>query len=72
MSTRDIAFGIFNRLSEEQLQGFIQMFGQFYPTEQAETARKMEAFQALEALRQPMQIDEEAELDAWRKEKYGL
>lgn len=72
MSTRDIAYDIFNRLSEEQLQGFVQMFGQFFPTEPSETAKKMEAFRALEALRQPMQIDEKAELDAWRKEKYGL
>ena len=72
MSTRDIAYDIFNRLSEEQLQGFIQMFGRFYPAKQSETEKKMEAFAALEALRQPMEIDEKAELDAWRKEKYGL
>ena len=41
MSTRDIAYDIFNRLSEEQLQGFIQMFGRFYPAKQSETAKKI-------------------------------
>lgn len=72
MSTRDIAYGIFNRLSEEQLQGFIQLFGSFFPPEQADISKKMKAFEELEALRRPMQIDEQAELEAWRKEKYGL
>ena len=31
MSTREIAYGIFNQLNENQLEGFIQMFGEFFP-----------------------------------------
>ncbi len=30
MSTKELALNIFNHLSEEQLRGFIAMFGEYY------------------------------------------
>ena len=33
MSTKEIAFEIFNRLSEKQLQGFIALFRDMYPVD---------------------------------------
>lgn len=71
MSTREIAFNIFNHLTEEQLQGFIQLFSGLYSDTGTDSDRKMAAFEELEKLRTPMQVDEEAELDAWRKERFG-
>ncbi len=45
MSTRDIALSIFDKLTEEQLHGFISMFGSFYgiseePNEETKAAMK--------------------------------
>ena len=51
MSTRDIAYSIFNRLSEEQLKGFIAMFREIYPVKDDEQKIRDEAFETLESLR---------------------
>ncbi len=37
MSTREIALSIFDQLNEEQLRGFIAMFGEMYPAVNSET-----------------------------------
>lgn len=64
MSTREIAYNIFNHLTEEQLQGFIQLFSGLYSDTGTDSARKMAAFEELEKLRTPMQVAEDAELEA--------
>lgn len=46
MSTREIAQSIFNHLSEEQLRGFIAMFGGYYDIDEElkeETKAAMES-----------------------------
>ena len=48
MSTREIAYGIFNQLNEHQLEGFIQMFGEFFPN--TSSNKKLEAFQKLDSM----------------------
>ena len=62
------------RLSEEQLKGFIALFSDVYPnTEDSDAqARRDEAFINLEALRISVpDFDEKKELDEYRKERFG-
>ncbi len=73
MSTRDIAYSIFNRLSEEQLKGFIAMFRELYPVVDEDQNKRDIAFQKLQALRRSVpEFDENKELEEYRKEKYGI
>ncbi|MBQ7522427.1 MAG: hypothetical protein IJU14_06070 [Clostridia bacterium] len=73
MSTRDIAYSIFNRLSEEQLKGFIAMFRELYPVVDEDQNKRDVAFQKLQALRRSVpEFDENKELEEYRKEKYGI
>jgi len=73
MSTKEMAYSIFNQLNEEQLKGFIAMFEKFYPVHENETSEKIMAFEELEKLRRPIQnLDEEDELNKWRMEKYEV
>ena len=72
MSTKEIAFEIFNRLSEEQLQGFIALFRDMYPVD--DDAQKRErAFENLQKLRRNIpDIDEKKELDEYRTMRFGI
>ena len=73
MSTRDIAYSIFNRLSEEQLKGFIAMFRELYPVIDENQNKREAAFQKLQTLRRSVSdFDEDKELEEYRKEKYGI
>ena len=74
MSTKEIAYSILERLSEEQLKGFIALFSSIYPdTENNDAqARRDEAFRNLETLRiSAPDFDEKKELEEDRKEKFG-
>ena len=74
MSTKEIAYSILERLSEEQLKGFIALFSGVYPDKDDNDAqaRRDEAFQRLEKMRRPMpNLDEKKELAEYREEKYG-
>lgn len=71
MSTRDTAYQIFRKLNDEQLEGFIAMFRRFYPEEE-EIAKKQTAFQSLgKLIRHCDLVDDDAELAAYREEKYN-
>lgn len=68
MSTREIAAGILDRLSEEQLKGFIALFG---GAEQDPSDREA-AFERLEKMRKRIpDLDEKKELSEYRQERYG-
>lgn len=70
MSTREIAYGIFNQLNESQLEGFIKMFGKFYPN--TSSNKKLEAFQKLDSMIEEVpKLDYDKELAEYREEKYG-
>lgn len=73
MSTRDIAYNIINRLSEEQLKGFVAMFRDFYPIDTDDQFKRDRAFENLQNLRRSVQdFDEKKELEEYRKERYGV
>ncbi len=73
MSTRDIAYSIFNRLSEEQLKGFIALFRDMYPISDEDQQRRDTAFEKLQALRRSVpDFDEEKELAEYRSQRYGI
>ena len=61
MSTREMAYNIFLRLSEEQLKEFIAMFREQYPIEDEDQQR-----------RSVPDFDEEKELEEYRKERYSV
>lgn len=70
MSTREIAYGIFNQLNENQLEGFIRMFGEFFPNTSGN--KKLEAFQKLDSMIEEVsELDYDKELAEYREEKYG-
>ena len=73
MSTRDMAYSIFSRLSEEQLKGFIALFRDVYPIDDEDQKRRDEAFKKLQALRRNVpDFDEEKELAEYMTERYGV
>ena len=73
MSVKEIAYSIIDNLSEEQIKGFIAMFGEFYSVPNENKDEKAEAFAELERLRRPIpNLNENKELSNWRTEKYGL
>lgn len=49
MSTREIALGIFNQLTDDQLKGFISMFSEYYPIFNDETKAAFEEVKDMEA-----------------------
>lgn len=72
MSTREMAYNIIDRLSDEQLKGFIAMFGDFYSVSN-EKDEKASAFEELEKLHRPISnINEGKELSDWRTKKYDI
>lgn len=73
MSTREMAYSIFTRLSEEQLRGFIAMFREQYPIADEDQQRRDIAFEKLQSLRRSVpDFDEEKELEEYRKERFGI
>ncbi len=72
MSTRDIAYSIFQQLTEEELQGFIALFKRIYPPKTDDMSERYEAFEKLEKLCKYIpDLDEKKELEEYREEKYG-
>ena len=72
MSTREIAYSIFEQLIEEELQGFIALFRRAYPPKTEDRDTRRAAFARLEQMCRPMpELDEKRELAAYREEKYG-
>ena len=75
MSTKEIAYSIFEQLTEEELEGFVALFRRIHPPKTVDTdqARRDEAFRNLEALRISVpDFDEKKELDEYRKERFGI
>ena len=73
MSIKEIAFEIFNRLSEKQLQGFIALFSDLYPVDDDDAQKRERAFENLQKLRRSIpDIDEKKELDEYRTMRSGI
>lgn len=72
MSAKEMAYKIIDRLSDNQLKGFIAMFSDFYSVSN-EKDEKVSAFEELEKLHRPISdINEDKELSEWRTEKYDI
>lgn len=82
MSTREMALSIFNQLSEKQLEGFIAMYSGIFSVQQTPEqslqkseytqAERQKAFEELQAMRKHIpDLNEKAELAAYRDERYG-
>ena len=75
MSTKEIASYIFESLDEEQLKGFIALFGKFFPgmCDAEEKTESETAYAALKEMIHPVpNLDYEKELATYREEKYGI
>jgi hypothetical protein len=73
MSVKEMAYNIIDHLSEEQLKGFVAMFGELYSMSDEKDQEKIKAFEELEKLHRPIpDIDENKELSEWRTEKYDI
>ena len=71
MSTKEMAYKIIENLNEEQLNGFVALFGSLIEKHN-EQERRDKAFAKLQSLRKNVQdFDEEKELAEYREEKYG-
>lgn len=72
MSTREMAYQIFQKLNEEELQGFIALFKRAYLSEDDDMKERQAAFDRLEKMcRYVPNFDEKRELEEYRQEKYG-
>ncbi len=72
MSTREIAYSIFEQLSEEELQGFIALFRKMYPPKNDDMAERRAAFERMKGVcRYIPELDEKKELAEYREEKYN-
>ncbi len=73
MSTKDIAYSIFNQLTEEQLKGFIALFSGIYSAENDDISERKAAFERMKSVcRYIPDLDEEKELEEYRNERYGV
>ena len=72
MSTKEIAYSIFEQLSEEELKGFIALFKKAYPSQNDDMAERRAAFERMKSIIRPIPgLDEKKELAEYREEKYG-
>lgn len=74
MSTKEIAYSIFEQLTEKELEGFVALFRRIHPPKPVDTdqARRDEAFRKLESMRRNIpDFDEKKALAEYREEKYG-
>lgn len=75
MSTRELAYSIFEQLTDEELEGFVALFRRIHPPKEENIDRKKrdEAFNTLESLRKNVpDFDEKKALAEYRKEKFGV
>ena len=72
MSTREMAYSIFEQLTDEELQGFIALFKRLYLLEDDDMKERQAAFGRLEKMcRYVPDFDAKKELEEYRQEKYG-
>lgn len=72
MSTKDLAYSIFQQLTEEELQGFVLIFSKLHPNTNEDMERRKAAYERIMELRKPMpDLDYDKELASYREEKYG-
>lgn len=76
MSTRDIAYSIFNRLSEKQLEGFIALFSDASSIKssndfsESDIKKGMTAFNRLQRMiKEIPDLDYDKEISEYREEK---
>ena len=74
MSTRELAYNIIQQMTDEQLEGFVALFGNLYPPKTDDRSEQNTAFERLQSMIRPgtHDIDEKKELEEYRKEKYGV
>ena len=73
MSTKEIAFSIFDQLSEEQLKGFIALFSSIYIPKDDDMEERRAALERMKSVcRYIPDLDEKKELSEYREEKYGV
>lgn len=76
MTVKERAFDIFSKLNDRQLEGFVAMFGAFFAESEGNHDDGLEertrAFNEINLLRRSIpDLDEDKELEEYRKEKYG-
>ncbi len=72
MSTREMAYNIFQQLTEDELEGFVLIFSKLHPYKDDAAERRKAAFDRIMKLRKPMpDLDYDKELAEYREEKYG-
>lgn len=63
MTTREMAYSIFEQLDETELQGFIALFSRIYPPKNDDMAERQAAFERMKkACRYIPDLDEKREL----------
>ena len=74
MSTREMAYSIFQQMTDEELEGFVALFRNVHPPKIGDNSDKKTAFERLQSMIRPgtHDIDEKKELEEYRKEKYGI
>ena len=73
MDTRQTAQTIFDSLTDEQLEGFIMMFGTSAEKGKEKKTRAQKAFERLnEIIRPANDLDDNKEKEEYLREKYGL
>lgn len=74
MSTKELAYSIFQQMTDEELEGFVALFRNIHPPKKIDVGEKKSAFERLQSMIKPgtHDIDEKKELEEYRKEKYGI
>lgn len=75
MNTRELAYSIFEQLTDEELEGFVALFRRIHPpkVEDIDQKKRDEAFNTLESLRKSVSdFDEKKALAEYRKEKFDV
>ncbi len=75
MSTKERAYEIFSKMDEKQLEGFVTMFGIYFPEtiEEKEIDERTKAFRELEQMTHPISdLDYDKELAEYRNARYSL
>ena len=66
MSTREKAYSIFQQLTDDELEGFVLIFGRLHPQKGDDIGNRRKIFESLEQLCRPMpDLDYERELDEY-------
>ncbi len=72
MTTRELAYSIFEQLDERELQGFIALFSRAFPPKNDDMLERRAAFERLKKMcRSIPDLDEKKELEEYREERYG-